>query len=351
MRRSIHKEALLMVRRLSVLVSFALIFLIAATTWAIPTNPDPIHTAAATPWPNPLPVGFNPATDRHQHWSADPIDGVAGQFATYAVWDDNTYRYSANTPTQGHGYMQNPATYAYTVNVPPQADPLFNNNVVNYWEATINGPGLNSNNFKVNTKINFGFPAPNANPDIIINFDNKYPVIKPNPNPMLPPITTTQDFPSPGEIDPNGTWGGNPGNPGGGPGGGSEGVLAFWTPGLQRLTFNSNVDWYYLNPALGPNGGQFDFVTTALHEFGHILGLDHAGVAGDVMFGSSSSYVVNNMNIVVPLDPSTEVRTLDAGAILGSKILYTIAVPEPSTIFLAMTAACAVVFWTRRKTY
>ena len=100
-----------MVRNLSAVASFALIFLITATTWAIPTNPDPIHTAAATPWIDPAaPVPFNPATGRHQHWSADPIDGVAGKFATYSVWDDNVYRYAANVPTQGHGYMQNPAT-------------------------------------------------------------------------------------------------------------------------------------------------------------------------------------------------------------------------------------------------
>src|SRR6188768_826010 len=103
--------------------------LFAAPAFAIPTNPDPIHTPAATPWPNPLPLGFNPAVDVHQHWNNQPVTGAPGLFKTYSVWDDNVYHYSPAITTQGHGYMQNAATFSYDPLVPAVAMPLFNNNV------------------------------------------------------------------------------------------------------------------------------------------------------------------------------------------------------------------------------
>ena len=37
------------------------------TAKAIPTNPDPAHTAAATPWTNVAIAVLNAAVDQHQH--------------------------------------------------------------------------------------------------------------------------------------------------------------------------------------------------------------------------------------------------------------------------------------------
>jgi hypothetical protein len=162
-----------------------LVLLASAPAGAIPTNPDPIHTQAATPWPNPLPGGFNPATTMHQHYNADDLNGMAGKFDAYAVWDDSAYRYNAGADAEqanfGHGYMQNGATYTYDPSVPVVAKPLFDNDVVGYWEGQINGPKLNSNNFPINTRMDFNPVAyigtlPNGGANILIKFAPTYPV-------------------------------------------------------------------------------------------------------------------------------------------------------------------------------
>jgi hypothetical protein len=323
--------------------TLCVVALFAAPAFAIPTNPDPIHTPAATPWPNPLPPGFNPAADVHQHWNTNPITGQPGLFATYSVWDDNVYRYSPIQTTQGHGYMQNAATFEYDPLVPGVAIPLFNGAVVNTWQNAVNGPGFNTNGHPVNTKLNFVPAGPGLAGDFLIKFDTKYKRPVPNPGNPNQPNYVDENFPSSGSINPDGTMPNNPN----GPGAGSDGVLAFWTPGLKTLTFNSTVNWYYLN-AFAPAPNQFDFITTAMHEFGHVIGLDHQGPPGVVMYGSQSSYEPNGMGGSQPRDPTTEVRFPDFGAQTGSKVLYTIAVvPEPSSFALVGLMSLAIV--ARRK--
>jgi hypothetical protein len=326
-----------MLRHLALAALFAAICV--APAWAIPTNPDPIHTPAATPWPNPLPPGFNPAVNQHQHWNADNLNGVPGQFITYSVWDDSTYRYARGVPTQGHGYMANPATYEYDMTVPEDAKFHWKNNSVGNWKMTINGRSMNSNAHEVVTRINFEEVAMLG--DIVIRFAPTYMRDVPAAGGGEDYIETP--FPSSGEIDPDGTWGGNPHG-----GNTSDGVLAYWTPGLKELTFNSNVQWYYLNVANGPAPGQYDFISTALHEFGHVLGLRHEGAAGTVMFPRQASYIDNGMGMTIPFDITTEVRNLDFGTITGSKVLYTIATPEPSSAVLALVAGLIAVVGRRR---
>jgi hypothetical protein len=334
------------------LVALSVAQMLATRSEAIPTNPDPVHNAAAVTWSN-VPIALlDPTKDEHQHYNTDNLFGVAGKFKTYSVWDDNTYRYNAladrplskalDGQDYGHGYMQNAATYQYDGTVPAAAMPLFDINVVSYWEGAINGPRNNTNNVAINTKINFA-PVPQPlNHDILVRFAPAYPR-----GPANGPIPT--DFPSPGEIQPDGTWGGNP-NPGG------DGVLAYWTPSIRQLTFNSNVNWYYFAPGVDPKPGQFDFWTTALHEFGHILGLDHAGAAGTVMFGTQAGYVLDPTDPMmmrgIPFNNTGEVRALDGGTRDGSIALYSIAVPEPSFVALVLAGAClgSTVRSRRRKT-
>jgi len=298
--------------------------LAASPARAIPTNPDPLHTAAATPWSSVLIGALNPATDQHQHYSTDDLFHSPGKFATYAVWDDNAYRYDAANDAPladyGHGYMQNAATYRFAASVPAAAKALFNSNVVGYWEGAINGPRVNATGASVDTRITFDEIA--AGGDMVIVFDSKYPTGGAG-------NIVDEDFPSPGEIEPDGT------RPGGDPGAGRNRVLAFWTPSIRQLTFNSLINWYYLDPIVGPAVGQFDFVTTALHEFGHVLGLDHEGPMASVMFPRQASYVAGPLpGQVVPFDVTAENRALDVGTRDGSIALYTIAVPEPTSLAL-----------------
>ncbi|QNN23733.1 PEP-CTERM sorting domain-containing protein [Planctomycetales bacterium ZRK34] len=60
---------------------------------------------------------------------------------------------------------------------------------------------------------------------------------------------------------------------------GQSGALADqptdYGPWGGAITFNTNVDWHY-GPAVAPAGPQPDFLTTAMHELGHILGFGEA---------------------------------------------------------------------------
>ena len=49
------------------------------------------------------------------------------------------------------------------------------------------------------------------------------------------------------------------------------------------IEFNKNVNFYTSSYATPP-GSYFDLQTTATHEIGHVLGLDHSGLANAIMF-------------------------------------------------------------------
>ncbi len=288
----------------------------AGAAWALPTNPDPCHTAPCTPWSQVPIAGLNPASDGHQHRDTHNLWDVPGLFRTYSVWDDRTYQYNAAADRSyrkpgdnkdfGHGFITIAPQYAFDPTVPMWAQPLINQ-VVQQWIANVNGGGVNTNGVAIQTQIQFMQVAMNG--DILIRFAATYPIGGGG----------TGNFPYDSEIDDYGNWPGLPPIPGGAPQGGRSGVLAYWTPSTRVLTFNSQINWYQLkdpNAANGPN--QFDFYTTALHEWGHVLGLDHPAMPGAMCTMQPSQGRRKTPNGIL--------LNIDAGSQDGAKDLYTVVV-------------------------
>jgi hypothetical protein len=315
---------------------------------AIPSNPDPFHTLAATPWSSVAIGVLAPGVNQHQHLDTNNLFGVAGVYKTYSVWDDHTYRYNGvanrvltvatDARDYGHGYMQCAATFAFvTSNFPnpvpppptlPAPFPVWAKNIIlnqvrTVWETFVNGVGVNSNGVPIETKMQFREVAMDAAPDFTIKFDVQYP----DGNGGMQPFPEDQyadSYQGPGAPLPL---------PGGAPQGGQDRVLAFWTPAVKQLTFNANINWYQvandLNPANG--GNQFDFQSCALHEWGHVLGLDHP-------MGGGPPFTVMNPTLprrgdVTGLGIN---QNVDGFSGVGAKDLYTIATaaaaPAPNPV-------------------
>jgi hypothetical protein len=320
---------------------------------AIPSFTPHCHDDGCITWPG---LGVDPEADAHQHRNLMPLDNVPGFYKTYAAWDNFLFRYNhiadrtlrrpQDATDYGHGYMAQPAVYGFADSVPVWAQFLIVK-VEDYWERKVTQDGaLNVFGVPTSTRIDF---IPGGGGNILIQFEKTYPIRNAQGQ------VEQRPFPLDSEIDTFGNWPGNQPPPGGGPGGGRDGTLAFWTPALQTLTFNSQVNWYQdvalpdidqspidNNAQIGV--GQFDFVTTALHEWGHVLGLDHVdqGVRGATMFETQARRGTRGNGGF--LDPSAVVNRIDLGSLTGAQNLYTIAVvPEPATILLVMTALVSLV--------
>jgi hypothetical protein len=323
---------------LAALVTAAGILAGTGVAHAIPTNPDPCHTLNCTPWSNVPNNMLVPGVDAHQHRDAQSLFNVNARYKTYSVWDDRVYRYNAamDRPLNkaqdmqdfGHGFINRPPRYRFDIaagtDVPLWARPIITQ-VIDQWSDAVNELGNNVNMIATETKIQFQQVVQNE--EILIRFADKFPVSNGAGGWM------DLDFPSPSQIYPDG-GAQNPPNPGGGgPQGGRSGVIAYWTPSRRILTFNRKLlmanKWYQdtgnpmmdNNPAVQPN--QFDLYTTALHEWGHVLGLDHPV---NPMMGTTMHPTQGERNM-----PNGIIRTIDAGSLDGAKNLYTVArCPPPA---------------------
>ena len=69
---------------------------------------------------------------------------------------------------------------------------------------------------------------------------------------------------------------------------------------------------------------QADFISVALHEWGHIIGLDHVVPAAATM------------NAASPFTLGVLTRTIDVGSAKGAAVLYSIPIPEPASFLLVV---------------
>jgi hypothetical protein len=75
---------------------------------------------------------------------------------------------------------------------------------------------------------------------------------------------------------------------------------------------------------------QADFRSVAIHEWGHLIGLDHVDVTTATMFTFS------------PFTLGVLTRSVDVGSAKGAAVLYSIPVPEPTTWTVVLIAATCV---------
>ena len=124
-------------------------------------------------------------------------------------------------------------------------------------------------------------------------------------------------------------------------------VAAAWNTGTRTLRFaryrdqaaQEPIKWYLGANAANIGLNDLDFFTVALHEVGHIVGLDHQSDADDVMYTSAGEFNA------IRVDNGT-FRSLSNDDKLGALDLYTIPCaqgPAPRGSADELPASCAVV--------
>ncbi|NEQ76053.1 MAG: matrixin family metalloprotease [Okeania sp. SIO2C9] len=335
---------------------FLIAFGVATVTSLLSASP-----VRSIPSLNPHPhilVGFeDPANGgggvNHHHWNPlfplypgngqpndetnnSPLASVGDSFVNisfdaYSAWDQRgnqaLYRNGDTIQNFGHGFIRQYVPYSFAPEVPALARTDFNN-AMTRWEQEVAALfAIDAFGAGTGRELGFNFEESGSStsfPDLIaedLNF-----------NGMLDPGEDTNGN---GALD--GfvvTWQETPGN------------RAAWFPNSQRMVFDDpmqsmQTSWFFggageipanedtnnngmLDPGEDLNGNGIinavtDFFTIAMHEIGHIIGLNHinTGVAGELM----------RSDIDNEATPGTSggmgVRTPDIGSVFGALALYT----------------------------
>lgn len=113
---------------------------------------------------------------------------------------------------------------------------------------------------------------------------------------------------------------------------------------LQELTQLRRSDWYTGASAGGIGASEFDYMTVAIQEFGHHLGLGHNSGAS-----AHADTALSPMNGTLPF--GTVRRTLQPADIAAIQHTYGV-IPEPGSLMLAILGGAGLVgygFLRRRK--
>jgi hypothetical protein len=288
---------------------------------AIPSRDPHCNDANCITWSQyPIPPA-NPDTTNHQHNSNLDIRGANGSYDGYAVWDSerlldgkrDMWRYpqgTGNAPILGvedrvfgHGYIADDfisaIEYAFVGDGWTDQNKTIVNSAFQLWESEAktrpNGSVVGQGGALIRrpgTQVGINFDEDNLFTDA--NFEIRWANIG-------EADLAAQWFPDDSTADPD--------------------------PFDLELVFNTNTlfnnagsttDWLS-----DPEANEWDFYSVALHEVGHVLGLHgyDAGDGSNLMGHGGSSFKTGDKH-----------RFIDTSDLQGAIDLYSIPVPEPSSI-------------------
>jgi Matrixin len=263
---------------------------------AIPSLTPHLHNAQATTW-NP------PGADDMSHQHRDNHELVSTRFdvvvpakdsepaygfAPVWVWDNRNERYDFAADSSlrdfGHGYIAdgNDIRYKFVhgenqagdwnTDIDAKAMKVVIKKAFETWMTAVNGDETNTNNIPIRIRIGFEEVAANQAADVIVTL---------------------------GQVTGNN--------------------IGEYFPKAKEMSFKYSANFWDYDPSDGITAQRSDFSYVALHEIGHLLGLDHYG----------ADPLKNLMNGDV-LPKGTKGPGIDVGSLHGVKDMYAIAVPEPA---------------------
>ena len=118
------------------------------------------------------------------------------------------------------------------------------------------------------------------------------------------------------------------------------------SPGIQVMTLLTRTDWYTGANSGGIGGAELDYMTVAIQEFGHHLGLAH----NDSTTGHpSAEFSISPMNGILPFGVARRVLQSSDTAAITHLYGAAAAVPEPSILLLLSLGLAGLVVSRKRN--